>query len=104
MKEIPSTWDETIALPGTEIGKAVAFARRKGDAWFIGVMNGPDATTLDLPLKFLARGQYQMIQLGDAADRDDAWQRVEKSVQRTDSVALALRRGGGCVIELKPKR
>ncbi|HWC60839.1 MAG TPA: glycoside hydrolase family 97 catalytic domain-containing protein [Verrucomicrobiae bacterium] len=101
LKAIPSTWDETIVLPGSEIGKAVAFARRKGETWFIGVMNGPDATTLDLPLKFLGRGQYQMIQLGDATDRDDAWQRVEKPVKRADTVHLALRRGGGCVIELK---
>jgi len=102
LKAIPSTWDETIVLPGSEIGKSVAFARRSGDTWFIGVMNGTDAATLDMPLKFLARGQYQMIQLGDAPERDDAWQRSEKLVRRTDSVHLTLRHGGGCVIELKP--
>ena len=45
-----------------------------------------------------------MIQLGDAPDRDDAWQRGEKTAKRGDVVQLALRRGGGCVIELKPKQ
>ena len=30
MKAIPSTWDETMVLPGSEIGKCAAFARRKG--------------------------------------------------------------------------
>ncbi len=104
LKAIPSVWDETIVLPGSDIGKCAAFARRSGKTWFIGVINGSDATTLDLPLNFLALGQYQMIQLGDAPDRDDVWQRGEKTAKRGDVVQLALRRGGGCVIELKPKQ
>jgi alpha-glucosidase len=104
LKAIPATWDETVVLPGSDIGKCVAFARRKGETWFIGVMNGPDASTLNLPLNFLGRGNYQMIQLGDAPDRDDAWQRDEKVVRRSDSVPLSLRRGGGCVIELNPQK
>jgi alpha-glucosidase len=103
LKAIPSTWDETVVLPGSEIGKCAAFARRKGNVWFIGVMNGKDATTLDFPLKFLGHGQYKMVQLGDAADRDDAWQREEKITRRSDTVHLVLRHGGGCVIELTPR-
>ncbi|HLP77073.1 MAG TPA: glycoside hydrolase family 97 catalytic domain-containing protein, partial [Candidatus Paceibacterota bacterium] len=39
MKAIPATWDETIVLPGSEIGKCAAFARRSGKDWFIGVLN-----------------------------------------------------------------
>ena len=104
LKAIPATWDETVVLPGSEIGKCVAFARRTGKTWFIGVINGPDATTLNLPLNFLRRGKYRMIQLGDAPDRDDAWQREEKVVRRGDSVPLTLRRGGGCVIKLNEQR
>jgi alpha-glucosidase len=104
MKAIPSVWDETIVLPGSDIGKCVVFARRSGKTWFIGVLNGVDAALLDLPLDFLGRGKYQMIQLGDAPDRDDAWQRDEKSAKRSDSVHLVLRRGGGCVIQLSPAK
>jgi alpha-glucosidase len=104
LKAIPPTWDETVVLPGSDIGKCAAFARRKGKTWFVGVINGPDATALDFPLNFLKRGKYQMIQLGDAPDRDDAWQREEKIVTRKDQVSLSLRRGGGCVIELNPQR
>ena len=104
LKAIPSTWDETVVLPGSEIGKCAAFARRSGKQWFIGVINGGEATTLDFPLDFLGRGKYQMIQLGDAPDRDDAWQREEKAVNRKDQVHLSLRPGGGCVIELSPQK
>jgi alpha-glucosidase len=100
LKAIPAVWDETIVLPGSDIGKCAAFARRSGKTWFIGVINGPDSTTLDFPLDFLKRGKYKMIQLGDAPDRDDAWQREEKVVTRKDRVKLSLRPSGGCVIEL----
>ncbi len=100
MKAIPSVWDETVVLPGSEIGKCAAFARRSGRQWFIGVINGGEATTLDLPLNFLGRGKYRMIQLGDVPDRDDAWQREEKIVQHGDSIHLVLRPGGGCVCQL----
>lgn len=103
LKAIPTTWDETVVLPGSEIGKCAAFARRNGKTWFVGVLNGPDTTSLDLPLKFLTRGKYRMIQLGDVANRNDAWQRDEKSVTRSNHIPLSLRRGGGCVVELKPQ-
>jgi alpha-glucosidase len=102
LKAIPSTWDETIVLPGSEIGKCAAFARRSGNKWFIGVINGGETTALDLPLGFLKRGKFQMIQLGDAPDRNDAWQREEKTINHDDHVSLTLRPSGGCVIELKP--
>jgi alpha-glucosidase len=101
LKEIPPTWDETIVLPGTEIGKCAAFARRNGNTWFIGVINGSETTALDLPLDFLKRGKYQMVQLSDAPSKDDALQREEKIVSSKDRVKLAVRPGGGCVIELK---
>jgi alpha-glucosidase len=103
MKAIPATWDETVVLPGSEIGKCAAFARRNDKTWFIGVMNGTEQTALKFSLDFLGRGNYKMIQLGDAADRDDAWQRDEKTVKRGDTVQMTLRKGGGCVIELKPQ-
>jgi alpha-glucosidase len=104
LKAIPPVWDETVVLPGSDIGKCAAFARRSGKQWFIGVINGGEATTLDFPLDFLGRGRYQLIQLADAPGRDDGWQREEKVVKRGDPVRLALHPGGGCVIELSPQK
>jgi alpha-glucosidase len=104
VKAIPSVWDETVVLPGSEIGKCAAFARRTGKTWFIGVINGGDATALDFPLDCLGRGNHQMTQLGDAPDRTDGWQRDEKVVTRKDHVKLSLRPSGGCVIQLNPQQ
>src|SRR5260370_7599634 len=59
IKTIPSVWDETIVLPQSEIGELAAFARRKGDVWFAGVMNGLTAKTIGVPLHFLRPGKYR---------------------------------------------
>lgn len=104
LKAIPATWDETVVLPGSEIGKCAALARRSGQQWFIGVLNGGEITTLDLPLEFLGRGKFQMIQLGDAPDRTDGWLREEKVVTRKDSAKLSMQPRGGVVIKLVPQR
>ena len=37
LRHLPATWDETIVLPGSEIGKVAGFARRRGQEWYIGV-------------------------------------------------------------------
>jgi len=39
-KELPTTWDETIVLPGSKIGGVIGMARRKGSTWFIAIING----------------------------------------------------------------
>ncbi|MCI0746092.1 MAG: glycoside hydrolase family 97 N-terminal domain-containing protein, partial [Verrucomicrobia subdivision 3 bacterium] len=41
IKSIPAVWDETIVLPGSEIGELAAFARHNGTTWFVAVLNGP---------------------------------------------------------------
>lgn len=103
LKAVPATWDETIVLPGSAIGKCAAFARRSGKQWFIGAINGAEETTLEIPLSFLGRGSYQMIQLSDVPDRGDAWTREEKTVGRRDSVRIVLRPSGGWIGQLIPQ-
>jgi len=56
-RDIPTTFDESICLDG-EPGDYIVQARRKGDVWFVGVMNGLDARTLTLRTDFLPRGTY----------------------------------------------
>jgi len=71
IKQIPSVWDETIALPCCEIGEVAAFAKRSGKKWFIAVMNGPYAKKIRIDLTFLGDGDYNAMlvrdQKGDSA-------------------------------------
>jgi alpha-glucosidase len=87
-----------------EISVHAAFVRRSGQQWFVGVINGSETTVLDFPLDFLGRSKFQKIQLGNAPDRTDAWQREEKVVTRKDSVKLSVRPSGGAVIKLSPSK
>ncbi|WP_315817130.1 glycoside hydrolase family 97 C-terminal domain-containing protein [Paraflavitalea speifideaquila] len=45
LRTLPVTWDETIVLPGSKIGKLAAFARRKGKDWYVTAINGSDTVT-----------------------------------------------------------
>ena len=102
IKSVPSTWDETRVLTGSEIGEVVLFARRKGSTWFLAVMNGPGARTVQVPLSFLSAGRYQSTLVRDDAP-DGSTVRVESSVNtQKDTIALELRPGGGFLGRFTP--
>jgi hypothetical protein len=53
LKNVPVTWDETRYVAGIP-GQFVVVARRKGDAWYLGGINGlekPLEVTFELPFK-----------------------------------------------------
>ena len=97
LSAIPAVWDETRVLPGSEPGKVVAMARRSGDQWFLGVMNGPADSTLDLPLDFLGQGTWKATRLGDVQGKADAWDRRDDTASQADHVQLHLSPRGGFV-------
>jgi alpha-glucosidase len=101
LKAIPAVWDETLVLPGSEVGKVAAFARRSGQNWFIGILNGADASTMDLPLSFLGAGNWRAIRLADVSGRADAWDRQEGSVSAADVIRVKLSGRGGFVAWLR---
>ena len=52
LRELPTTWDETRFLDGYPT-RYVALARRHGNKWYVGALNGtqePISMTLDLPM------------------------------------------------------
>jgi alpha-glucosidase len=102
IKSVPSTWDETRVLAGSEIGEIVLFARRKGDSWFLAAMNGPAARAITVPLSFLAAGRYQGTLVRDEAP-DGSTVRVESAIHtQKDTIALDLRGGGGFLGRFAP--
>jgi alpha-glucosidase len=97
IKSIPSVWDETIALPISEIGEIAAFARRRGDRWFLAILNGPAAKTVDVPLSFLGPGKYNAVLVRDAATAADAVDIGDGAYGRGQSLRIALQAGGGFI-------
>jgi len=102
IKALPSTWDETIVLPGSSIGEVAAFARRKGDQWFVAVLNGLEARTLRVELKFLGPRSYNSTIVRDDPDNAAA-ERIERAMlTRQGSLEISLRAGGGFIARLVP--
>lgn len=102
LKALPAVWDETRVLPGSEIGELAAFARRRGEQWFIGVINDLTPRREQIALSFLGKGNYQLVELTDDPDRHDAFVRHERFVTRKDALTLPLRKDGGYVAWLVP--
>jgi len=95
IKSVPPVWDETVVLPSSEIGELAAFARRKGDAWFLAVMCGPQAKTIRVPLSFLGDGEYNAVLVRDGAVGDAAVEVGDAIQRRRDVLTIELRPGGG---------
>ena len=68
VKSIPSVWDETVVLPVSQIGEVAAFARRKGNTWFLAVSNGPVARVVRVDLSFLGAGTYLATLIRDTGE------------------------------------
>jgi alpha-glucosidase len=103
LRALPSVWDETRVLPGSEIGELAAFARRKGDQWFVGVLNDLTPRRPTVALDFLGQGKFRLVELADDPERNDNFIRTERSVTRRDTLVLPLRKDGGYVAWLVPQ-
>jgi len=104
IKSIPSVWDETRVLPESAIGEMALFARRAGERWFLGVLNGKEARGLRLPLSFLGKGAYRVTLVRDHPENGAAVVLEERVVAAGDAVDLSLRDGGGFVARFDPAR
>jgi hypothetical protein len=68
LKEIPVTWDETHFVAGYP-GQYVILARRHGQNWYLGGINGSDQPRkekVELP-SWLGTGEYQLTLISDGA-------------------------------------
>ena len=100
---IPTTWDETVVLPCSEIGSLSAFARRKGDIWYLAIMNSSEAKVISVPLEFLGKGKYTAAIYKDNLDSRGDIVEDSMDVDAGDIVSICLRADGGYVAEIKLK-
>lgn len=102
LKQLPATWDETIVLPGSEIGELAAMARRKGDEWYVGVINGNATSERSymLNLSFLGSGTYKFAIYKDDLTEANDLVHMEGTHTASDSVAVEMRAMGGFVMVL----
>jgi len=110
IKSIPAVWEETIVLPVSQIGEIAAFARRSGDTWFLAILNGLAARTVEIPLSFLStrletglgQSEYRAMLLRDNKVDAAAVEVENTTLRRSDSLAIELVAGGGFIARFWP--
>jgi alpha-glucosidase len=97
IQSIPAVWDETRVLPPSEIGELAVFARRRGEHWFLAVINGPQSREIKIPLSFLGPGDYRAATVCDLKNEPAAVQIGHGTNRRRDSLKIELSAGGGFI-------
>jgi alpha-glucosidase len=95
--QIPTTFDETIALDG-KVAEYIAMARKKGETWYVGAMNNWNAREITIDLSFLGAGNYQaeIFMDGINADKDATdYKKKVLTVSAATKLVLPLGPGGG---------
>ena len=104
--QVPTTWDETIALEA-KAGEYAVVAKRKGDTWFIGgITNGAEnERDFVLNLDFLEMGKnYNMTSFKDGVNAGRQgldYKKEEGQVKKGSKIDLKMVRNGGFAAIIK---
>lgn len=95
MKQIPTTWDETVFIDGYP-GKYAVLARRHGNRWYIAGINAQkEPLKLSLNLPMLNNGDV-VVTYTDGKQGEP--QRKELSVKTATSVPVTIQPNGGIIL------
>ena len=95
LKEVPTTWDETVFIDGYP-GKFCVLARRHGDRWYIaGINAGKEPLKLTLNLPMLSEGD-EVSYYSDTKDR--ALQTGKTRIKKPGGVKVTIQPEGGTVL------
>jgi len=106
ISQIPTTFDETIALDG-KVGEYVALARKKGDRWFVGGLTNWSAREMTIDLSFLNKGTYsaEIFKDGINAEKDATDYKHEiVKVTSADKLIVNMANGGGFAIIISSEK
>lgn len=95
--QVPTTFDETIALDG-QLGEYTVIARRKGTTWYVAAMTDWTPRNLSIDLSFLGAGSYKADIFADgvnAAKEATDYKHSVQTVTATDKLNICLSSGGG---------
>ncbi|MDD4636774.1 MAG: glycoside hydrolase family 97 catalytic domain-containing protein, partial [Bacteroidales bacterium] len=99
LKKVPTTWDETKFIEGFP-GKYCVIARRSGEKWYIGAINGDVVDRkIDLDLSFMGNGN--VIILMDANREKETLMSMEMIQKKKGKITLTLKPESGAVLYTK---
>jgi len=101
---VPTVWDDTKVIHG-RIGEYAVLARRSGESWFIGCMNGNDPHTFDVPLDFLDKSRQYVAHIysDDPAVSTRTGVKINRrTVDPSSVLKVELPPRGGQAIRIQP--
>ncbi len=104
LRRVPTAWDDTRWLGGAP-GEWVAIARRRGDVWYVGALQGGDEPkTIELPIEGLgAHWTWTWHGLGDGPTPRE-WSTSTSAITAGERLQITLAPRGGCVGRFEPVR
>ena len=104
-KHCPTVWDESKALEG-EIGEYIVQARRSGNDWFVGAMNGLQARDITLnTTDFLQKGKKYRVEIYNDDPSLQTRTKVSSTVVTVKAgkqLRLHLQASGGAALRFVP--
>ena len=102
LRDVPAAWDDVRLIDG-EPGQFVVIARRKGDQWFVGGINGRNRVKrVEVSLSFLEEQPYDMTLIADGPDKETFATTVGPKTA-DDRLEVEMRPYGGFVMRLVPQ-
>ena len=97
--EIPTVWDETIALDG-EVGEYVIIARRSGDRWYVGGITNWEDREIEIDLSSLNLKHNQATEFRDGVNANKIAEDYSKNIITIDNntYMVKMSKGGGFVL------
>ena len=95
--QIPTTFDETVAIDG-QLGEYTVIARRKGSVWYVAAMTDWTARDLIISLDFIGEGQHIADIFADGVNAHKEatdYKHTQQTVTSKDRLTVHLSSGGG---------
>ncbi|HEU4723120.1 MAG TPA: glycoside hydrolase family 97 catalytic domain-containing protein [Gemmatimonadaceae bacterium] len=93
---VPTVWDETRLVDGYP-GRLAVLARRRGADWYVGAITSDTmVSAVEVPLRFLGAGTYDVGLISDGEDVDRFAYSTETLIRR-DTMTVELAPRGGFV-------
>jgi alpha-glucosidase len=103
---VPTVWDDKIVIEG-EIGKYGTIARRSGDEWYIGSINGNEPHTVKIVFDFLDAGKNYtaFIYSDDESVKTRTKVKIEKKqVKKGSELTFDIKPDNGLALRIVPEK